>query len=103
MCLATDATQQQQHIYLTGIVEESRRLIEEDDGCLLCQRLGNHHLLSLAIAQRLHHPVFQRLNAYQGDGLLAGLAVGVTKVMPALDERTTAKFANLKFGKNYQP
>ena len=26
-----------------------------------------------------------------------------TKVMPALDERTTAKFANLKFGKNYQP
>lgn len=27
----------------------------------------------------------------------------VTRVMPALDERTTAKFANLKFGKNYQP
>ena len=26
-----------------------------------------------------------------------------TRVMPALDERTTAKFANLKFGKNYQP
>lgn len=26
-----------------------------------------------------------------------------TKVIPALDERTTAKFANLKFGKNYQP
>ena len=26
-----------------------------------------------------------------------------TKVMPALDERTTAKFANLKVGKNYQP
>lgn len=25
-----------------------------------------------------------------------------TRVMPALDERTTAKFANLKFGKNYQ-
>ena len=25
-----------------------------------------------------------------------------TKVMPTLDERTTAKFANLKFGKNYQ-
>ena len=27
----------------------------------------------------------------------------VTRIMPALDERTTAKFANLKFGKNYQP
>ena len=27
----------------------------------------------------------------------------VTRVMPTLDERTTAKFANLKFGKNYQP
>ena len=26
-----------------------------------------------------------------------------TRVRPALDERTTAKFANLKFGKNYQP
>lgn len=26
-----------------------------------------------------------------------------TRVMPSLDERTTAKFANLKFGKNYQP
>lgn len=26
-----------------------------------------------------------------------------TKVMPTLDERTTAKFANLKFGKNYRP
>ena len=26
-----------------------------------------------------------------------------TRVMPVLDERTTAKFANLKFGKNYQP
>ena len=26
-----------------------------------------------------------------------------TKVMPALDERTTAKFKNLQFGKNYQP
>lgn len=26
-----------------------------------------------------------------------------TKVVPTLDERTTAKFANLKFGKNYQP
>ena len=26
-----------------------------------------------------------------------------TRVMPALDERTTEKFANLKFGKNYQP
>ena len=26
-----------------------------------------------------------------------------TRVMPTLDERTTAKFANLKFGKNYQP
>ena len=26
-----------------------------------------------------------------------------TKVLPALDERTTAKFANLKFGNNYQP
>lgn len=25
-----------------------------------------------------------------------------TKVMPTLDERTTAKFANLKFGKNYR-
>ncbi len=30
-------------------------------------------------------------------------AKAATKVMPALDERTTAKFANLKFGKNYQP
>ena len=26
-----------------------------------------------------------------------------TRGMPVLDERTTAKFANLKFGKNYQP
>lgn len=26
-----------------------------------------------------------------------------TRVMPVLDERTTAKFANLQFGKNYQP
>ena len=26
-----------------------------------------------------------------------------TKVMPTLDERTTAKFANLKIGKNYRP
>ena len=26
-----------------------------------------------------------------------------TRVMPTLDERTTAKFANLKFGRNYQP
>ncbi len=26
-----------------------------------------------------------------------------TRSMPVLDERTTAKFANLKFGKNYQP
>lgn len=30
-------------------------------------------------------------------------AKAATKVMPALDERTSAKFANLKFGKNYQP
>ena len=27
----------------------------------------------------------------------------VTRIMPPLDERTTAKFANLKFGRNYQP
>lgn len=26
-----------------------------------------------------------------------------TKTVPALDERTTAKFSNLKFGKNYRP
>ena len=26
-----------------------------------------------------------------------------TRIMPTLDERTSAKFANLKFGKNYQP
>ena len=68
--LTADATQQLQHLHLAGVVEEGCRLVEEDDGCLLGQRLGNHHLLSLTVAQRVDHSQTQCFDAHQGDGLV---------------------------------
>lgn len=45
------------------IVEESRRFVEEDDRCLLRQRLGNHDFLTLTVAEARHRSVCHPLDA----------------------------------------
>ena len=52
---ARDAVQELHHLHLAREVKKCRRLIEEDDRRLLSKRFSDHHLLSLAIAQRLYH------------------------------------------------
>lgn len=72
---AAEMVQELQHLHLAGIVEEGRWLVEVDDGRLLCEGFGYHHLLSLAVAQRLHHTVAQGFDTHQTDALFHNLAV----------------------------
>ena len=60
--------QQLHDFYLAGKVQKGRRLIQEDDFRLLCQRFGYHHLLPLAVAKCMHQSWSQRLYAYLSDG-----------------------------------
>ena len=46
------AVQEVQQFHLAGIIEESRRFVEEDDRCLLCQGFCDDYFLSLSIAER---------------------------------------------------
>ena len=73
---------QQHGIYFAGEVQESRRLIEKDDGCLLRQSLGYHHFLPLTITQRGDGAVGQCLYAAEADGFLYDAFVLFLQIAP---------------------
>lgn len=73
--LAADAAQQQHGLHLAGEVEKGGWLVKDNDGSLLCQCLGYHYLLPLAIAEGVNHAPAQRLDAHLADGLADHVAV----------------------------
>ena len=86
-----------QDLHLTGIIEESSRLVKIDHGCLLGQGFGNHHLLSFTIRERLHHPLTQFLDSYHLDALSHHFLVILVQSSPKARIRCTTQrhqFAN---------
>ena len=74
--------QEEQHVDLRWVVEECRRFVKIDYGCLLCQCLRYHHLLSLAVTKRLYHALGEMCDACLGDALGHYLAVVVVQRSP---------------------
>ena len=68
--LAGQAAQQEHHLHLGGEVQEGGGFVEEDDGRLLRQCLGNHHFLPLAVGERVQHAPLQIVDAHLLNGLI---------------------------------
>ena len=68
--------------HLAGIIEKGGRLVEHDDGCMLCQGFGYHHLLALAVAQSAHASGGERGYAYRLHCLADEAAVVVAQPAP---------------------
>ena len=69
------AVEHQHHRHLAWIVEESGGFIKQDDRGFLGDGLGNHHFLTLAVAQVAHLAVLQfahahPLHAFLNDGVV---------------------------------
>ena len=68
--LVSQAQHQSQGADLGMEVEESRRLVEQDDRRLLGKSLGKHRLLSLSVAQRVDGALCQVPDAHHVDSLV---------------------------------
>ncbi len=69
-------------LHFAGEVEKSGRLVEEDDRCLLREGFGDHHLLSLAVAQGLDHAVGEMADLYVLESLADDLPVLLAERSP---------------------
>ena len=92
------AVEQLHHLHLAGKIEEGRRFVQVDDGRLLCQCLGYHHLLALAVAQGIHHAVGQVCDAHQGDGARHHLLVCLRQGSPKAGVRAASQTHQLRGG-----
>ena len=63
-------------LQLMGGIEECGGFVHEDEGSLLCERLGEHDALAFAVGERPHPTLAQMLNTCKGNGVTDVLAVG---------------------------
>ena len=62
--------QQEHHGDFAWVVKIGGRFVQQDDGCLLCNRLRNHHLLPFTVRERLHLSGSQFLDAHPSEAFL---------------------------------
>ena len=82
MRLSGEPVEELHHVHLGGEVEEGGGLIEEDDRGLLGKRLGNHHLLSLSVAERPDVSGSKALHAHETEGVEGFPLIGGIHLSP---------------------
>ena len=80
--LVSQVEQQLHDARLGRIVEEGGGLVEEDERCLLCYSFGNHHLLSLSVAEPRHLALSKGRHAHSSYGVGHNLLILLVKGAP---------------------
>ena len=82
MRLSGEPVEELHHVHLGGEVEEGGGLIEEDDRSLLGECLGNHHLLSLSVAERPDVAGSEALHTHETEGVKGFPLIGGIHLSP---------------------